>query len=346
MFSLIEVIKRFFNRMFSLIERFFNRMFSLIKKIIFKYFIESLYIKYEPYYFPLMSKAPYFLNYAYPDFSVQYFISTFTKKETITIKGIIPISKINFFCITLYDTNGLPYYSKNDYMINILNDVSENLEYQEIFEVKESSALILRFYIKNKYENYNFYNYLPTISTPKKLDYLNIKSNSIKLEDILQYQLSKLDNIVNSAVLKKNYFYKPDKSKLKNLFPNENAEYLIAFPKTKIVLIKIKTEIFCRDDFRFIGFMASNYKTTGTDSSISLEEGNKEYRIWVCYPGNINNLITHPNDKILYWNNNNEFPILVYREVRIKKEGLQKLDQEVGPDQLRTMMNYPEIEYY
>ena len=93
----------------ELLKNFLNKMFAFVKKIIFKYFMGSLYKKYEPYYFPLMSKAPEFLNYAYPDFSVQYFISTFTKKENITLTGLIPNSKINFFCITLYDKDGLPY---------------------------------------------------------------------------------------------------------------------------------------------------------------------------------------------------------------------------------------------
>lgn len=330
----------------ELLKNFLNKMFAFVKKIIFKYFMGSLYKKYEPYYFPLMSKAPEFLNYAYPDFSVQYFISTFTKKENITLTGLIPNSKINFFCITLYDKDGLPYYSKNDNFINITNNDPNYLEYQETIEIKESSALILRFYTKNEYQNEDFYKYLPSISTFKNFNIEKIKTNSSKLGDLLQEKISKQDNYVTLEVLKKNYFYKPDKSKLKNMFPNENAEYLIAFPKTNTILIKIKTEYFCKEDFRFIGFMASNYQTTGTDSSISLEKSNQEYRIWVCYYDKINDLNIQTNDQILYWKNDNEYPILVYREVRIKKEGLQILEKEVGPDQLRRVMNYPEIEYY
>ena len=69
MFSLMQIIKNFF-----------NKIFAFVKKIIFKYFMGRLYKKYEPYYFPLMAKAPEFLNYAYPDFSVPYFISSFQKK--------------------------------------------------------------------------------------------------------------------------------------------------------------------------------------------------------------------------------------------------------------------------
>ena len=335
--------------MFSLLKiilDFFKKVYSFLKAIIFKYFIGSLYKKYEPYYFPLMSKAPEFLNYAYPDFSVHYFICTFTKKERINIKGIIPITKINFFCITLYNKNGLPYFSKNDTEINILNKDSENFEYQESLEILESSCLILRFYTKNKYIDYDFYQYLPSISTPKIYDMKNIKINSNKLGNLLQQKISNQNNFIESEVLKKNYFYKPDKTKLKNLFPNKDAEYLIAFPKTKIALIKIKTELFCQEDFRFIGFMASNYKTTATDNSISLEKSNQEYRIWVCYSKDIYKLNIQQNDIILNWNENNDYPILVYREVRIKYKGLKKLENLVNPDQLRTIMNYPEIEYY
>ena len=334
MFSFIEIIKKFF-----------KQIWSFVKKIIFKYFIGSLYKKYEPYYFPLMSKAPEFLNYAYPDFSVQYFISTFTKKETISINGIIPIDKINFFCITLYDKNGLPYFSKNDNEIIKYNDL-DYLEYNESIDILESSSLIIRFYTKNQYKNYDFYEYLPSLSTSKIYDVQNIKLNSKNLGNLLQQKISKQNNFIDSDVLKKNYFFKPDKSRLKNLFPNQNAEYLIAFPKTKIALIRIKTEIFCQEDFRFIGFMASNYQTTATDSSISLEDSNHKYRIWVCYPTDVCKLNILENDIILNWNINNEYPILVYREVRIKKEGLQKLENEIKPEYLRTIMNYPEIEYY
>lgn len=338
MFSFIEIIKKFF-----------KQIWSFVKKIIFKYFIGSLYKKYEPYYFPLMSKAPEFLNYAYPDFSVQYFISTFTKKQTLSINGLIPLNKVNFFCITLYNKDGLPYFSKNDYQIvnfNIIDTDLDCIEYSETIDILESSSLIIRFYTKNKFKNHDFYEYLPSLSTSKIFDVQNIKRNSIKLGNLLQDRISKQDNFINLEVLQKNYFYKPDKSKLKNLFPNKDAEYLIAFPKTKIVLIRIKTEFFCQEDFRFIGFMASNYQTTATDSSISLEESNHEYRIWICYSNDVCKLNIKQNDIILNWNNNNQYPILVYREVRIKKEGLQILENEIGPNQLRTIMNYPEIEYY
>tara|TARA_B100001248_G_scaffold261818_1_gene254444 strand:+ start:62 stop:1078 length:1017 start_codon:yes stop_codon:yes gene_type:complete len=338
MFSFINTIKKFF-----------KQIWSFVKKIIFEYFIGSLYKKYEAYYFPLMSKAPEFLNYAYPDFSVQYFISTFSKKETLFINGLIPLDKVNFFCITLYNKDGLPYFSKNDYQIvnfNIIDTDLDCIEYSETIDILESSSLIIRFYTKNKFKNHDFYEYLPSLSTSKIFDVKNIKKNSIKLGTLLQDRISRQNNFIDSEVLQNNYFYKPNKSKLKNLFPNKDAEYLIAFPKTKIVLIKIKTEFFCQEDFRFIGFMASNYQTTATDSSISLEESNHEYRIWICYSNDVCKLNIKQNDIILNWNNNNQYPILVYREVRIKDEGLKKLVNQVEPKYLRTIMNYPEIEYY
>jgi len=60
----------------------------LLKKL-FSNILWEAYKKYEPYYFPLISKAPEFLNYAYPDFSVQYFINIFIKNVNITLKGLI-----------------------------------------------------------------------------------------------------------------------------------------------------------------------------------------------------------------------------------------------------------------
>jgi len=78
--------------------------------------------------------------------------------------------------------------------------------------------------------------------------------------------------------------------------------------------------------------MASNYKTT--NSSISLGKSNQEYRIWVCYLDDVCKLDIQDNDIILNWNNSNQYPILVYREVRIKDKGLKKLENLVNPDEL------------
>lgn len=325
-------------------------MLSCIRKILFQYFIKNLYRKYEPYYFPIMAKAPKYLNYAYPDFSVQYFITTFGENETITIEGIIPKYKINFFSFTLYEKNGLPYYSKNDYTINIVKETDEFIHYKETFTTLEYSALIIRFYVKKQYENDNFYNYLPTLSENKIFQKVEtIEQNSINVGNILQERIKEQNNIKEES-LQNHYFFKPARDKLNNLFPNANAEYLIAFPRTFLLLITIKTEVFTREDYRFIGFMTSNYETTATDNSISLEEGNTNYRIWVCFKKDVNllqNVPFHPlTDKVLCWDDDNKHPILVYREVRIQKKGLQLLDDETEPSELRKIINYPEIEYF
>ena len=51
-------------------------------------------------------------------------------------------------------------------------------------------------------------------------------------------------------------------------------------------------------------------------------------------------------DLVLCWKNDNNNPVLVYREVRIQRTGLQLLDDETGPEELRKIMSYPEIEYF
>lgn len=325
-------------------------MCECIKKILFQYFIQSLYRKYEPYYFPVMAKAPQYLNYAYPDFSVQYYITTFAANETITIKGVIPKYKVNFFSFTLYEKNGLPYYSKNDYDLHILEENDEYIHYEETFTTTEYSALILRFYTKEQYKDEIFYSYLPSLSHQKIYDFDSVGKNSSSLSDLLQQKISSQDNHITNETLKNYFFFKPERKKLNNLFPNANAEYLIAFPKSSLLLVTIKTEHFTNEDFRFIGFMASNYETTATDNSITLEKGNKEYRIWICYEKDVGHLQNVPfqplTDLVLCWKNENTFPVLVYREVRIQKKGLQLLDDETGPDELRKIMKYPEIEYY
>ena len=325
-------------------------MCKCIKKILFQYFIQSLYRKYEPFYFPIMAKAPNYLNYAYPDFSVQYYVTTFAGNQTVTIKGKIPKYKINFFSFTLYEKNGLPYYSKNDDNIHVTKENDEYIHYEETFTTTEYSALVIRFYTKDQYKDEIFYSYLPSLSQQKIYDFDTISKNSTSLSQTLQKKISSQDNHITSESLQNHFFFKPDRKKLNNLFANANAEYLIAFPKTSLLSIRIKTENFSKKDFRFIGFMASNYKTTATDNSVSLEKGNTEYRIWVCYYKNVmklKNTDYNPlTDLVLCWKDNNTNPILVYREVRIKRKGLQLLDEETGPEELRKIMKYPEIEYY
>lgn len=325
-------------------------MCKCIKKILFQYFIQSLYRKYEPFYFPIMAKAPNYLNYAYPDFSVQYYVTTFAGNQTVTIKGTIPKYKINFFSFTLYEKNGLPYYSKNDDNIHVTKENDEYIHYEETFTTTEYSALVIRFYTKDQYKDEIFYSYLPSLSQQKIYDFDTISKNSTSLSQTLQKKISSQDNHITSESLQNHFFFKPDRKKLNNLFANANAEYLIAFPKTSLLSIRIKTENFSKKDFRFIGFMTSNCKTTATDNSVSLEKGNTEYRIWVCYYKNVMKLkdtdYNPLTDLVLCWKDNNTNPILVYREVRIQRKGLQLLDEETSPDELRKIMKYPEIEYY
>ena len=305
-------------------------MLANLHEMFYQWFIRKLYLRDVSLYFPIMSNAPEYLNFAYPDFSVQYFVTTF-RPGKITLEGKIPRSKLHFFSITLYGVDGLPIYSKSD------ADMSTS--YVETVDLDVVAALIVRFYRKNPKES--FEKYLPTLSVAKKEVTRSARlAASKKLEKLLLPKIAKQNIRIAEILPTEPQFFKPNDQMLKSLFPNPFAHYLIARPSSQQGYIDITTPSFTMDDYRFVGFMLSNYSTTETDDSISLS-GNRRYRIWFG---------VGPPDKhmkyYLQWKSSNAFPILVYREVRIKKLGLAKHKIMLGPTQLKRMMNYPEIHYF
>jgi hypothetical protein len=302
------------------------------QEIVYRWFIRNLYVRDASLYFPVVSNAPQCLNFAYPDFSVQYFVTTFHPGK-ITLRGEIPMSKLHFFSIAIYGTDGLPIYSKSD------ADLGTNQPYAETITLKTVAALIVRFYRKDPSEHFD--SYLPEISIPKKKVTMAMRISASKtLGKLLLPKIVKQNRQMAKLLPSQPQFFKPDDRMLKSLFPNPFAHYLIAKPSSQHGYIDITTPVFRNDDYRFVGFMASNYSTTETDDSISLPVGKKQYRIWFGIG---------PAEKhmkyYLRWKSSNQFPILVYREVRLKKQGLAKHKIMLGPVQLQTIMNYPKINY-
>ena len=94
-------------------------------------------------------------------FAILY--SSFSKNHTF-LKVPYQCLKLIIF-VLLYMTRKVTYYSKNDHQIS---QETKKYQYYETLDIKPDSSLILRYYTKNEYQNYNFYRYLPSISDKKK----------------------------------------------------------------------------------------------------------------------------------------------------------------------------------
>lgn len=323
-------------------------MNSRLSSFFFRRYLAYLYRSNLNYFFPMFSKAPDYLNFAYPDFSVQYFILSLGKHEEITLQGQIPTEKIHYFSMTLYDVNGNAFYSKNDSQIE--------KEYSISFQPKKLSCLIIRFYKKKEYINDNFINHLPTIiPSREKLKQSDILEKNIYISNLLKKIISNKNKSIKQETLAMHDFFLPSEEKLGSLFANWDAKYLVAFAKTNIAKISFQIPKKMKN-IRFIGFMASNYRTTETDDSISFseEEPFSTIHLWVCYKKDkeqLEKLGKTKKDAIIFWKRTNKFPILIFRMVNTEKTFLNKIQnkkrnmtKEFLKQNLKKL--YPTIEYF
>ena len=180
-------------------------MFDFINKIKLQLYLKKLYKDNLKNYFSVYSNAPDNLNFAYPDFSVQYFILSLEANKEIILSGKIPRNKIKYFSISLYDVKGKIFYSKNDEEINT--------NYKIKIKPKKLCCLIIRFYKKDNYIKENFLKYLPNIFPKREiLDNSDIIKKNIEIEEVLIKNISKQ----NSSIKKSSMFDKFFLPKLDN----------------------------------------------------------------------------------------------------------------------------------
>ena len=301
-------------------------MFEWLKKYIFLFFLKRIYKKYKNLYFPLYSHAPRYLNFAYPDFSVKYYVMTLDK--SFTISGIIPMDKLNYFRINLYNTKGQSIYNINDYILFKRTEIFEKnytISYNENIEINELTCLIIRFYVKEDYKKEDFYKYLPKIQSITKISKIKSferKGNSLQLGDTITNAIS----IKNKNIIPKkwNKFYSPQLNKLDSLFPNKDAKYLIAFPTdiTKPIKIIIPELKYSYHNLRYISVMTCNFLTTSTDDCFHFSQ-NKNV-VWLLPPNSKEN-----KENKIFWKKENKNPIIVYRVVNVKNQKLEKPKIEI-----------------
>ena len=338
-----------------------------------------LYKKYHNLKWPIMSNInhdPPVLNIAYPDQNIVYFVNSFESKDNATIQGEMP-PNIYFWSLTLYGQNGAPFqwisdasFSSSSFKVN-LNPKNENVFKEDgVFYMKSPAkgyyCVIQRVYMS--FATPNPVNYLPDItglkrelkpvSSDERMQYSN------NIQNLLYKQFEKQVKGKTPSQIFPNVnvyeFFLPSKKQVDTAFPNPYGIYLVVFPQSKQVL-KItgklpeasKTNTF---GIRFASFMASNLLYSSTDTSISVEnmsiDSARNYVLFVAFKKQdaVQNGYdqTVPNHNLLLWNENNSFPVLIYRLVNTEKIptgifAIENEDYSVGGSQLKVIMgeDYP-----
>lgn len=289
---------------------------------------------------PLLSKSPCILNVAFPDFSIEYFMCSFSGSQTIHFEGEIP-NELRYWSLTVYDSTGLPYEYWNDtHFPN--NKISLTLSnYPFMYYV-----VVIRYYfpgvspqssslLPSSLPMVQVTNSLGEVIPIRKVSDESRVKNSQDIEKKMYAICSRQFANYNFDNVNKYQFFLPNPSGMSLLFPNANAMYLMVFPKTnddKVVIHvegHLPKEIGRSYPLRFTSFMASNLKTTRTDDSVSDSFLSPHYHLFVAYQSQ--NAQTagwekqNPSHRLLLWSSTNENPVLIYRQVRTDENGIFSL---------------------
>lgn len=287
------------------------------------------------------------LNVAYPDKSICYYAISFSTKENVTLHVDIPTERY-FWSLTIYEENGKVFSQISDADIDQTNITqTQQITMGKDLKIPPGSnyCLIQRIYKVSPVTKVDDLTY-PTIEMSNDRQEKPIinnndrKSNSNALQAIF-YKLFTLKfkklNISNFFKVDVTKFFLPAEDELSLVFPNPYAKYLMVFPSNNNddTEIKIQGKLppnvgLENDHCRFISFMASNFYTTATDDSISFSDfttTNNEYKLIVKKKPKTNNNTnnnannnTNDDTNVIYWNESNPKPVLVFRVVSVAKK--------------------------
>lgn len=324
--------------------------------------MSCFYFYYHNKLWSIYSDAPSIGNIAFPDYSVTYYVS-FLTEPNIQLSGIIP-TNVNIFSITIYDTDAkIIYYFDDSQIIGDKNTYSITAK-----DLPYAYALIVRYYL-NKPENpvidnicdsdANSHHSSSTCIPPKSSisDYYLPKI--VNMDTNKQYPVSSLqERQENTESFSKFYmffakkrqiithshfheFHKPE-APTNMYFPNKRAIYSTVRVKSPedVIVIRgtIPPNVNRQSNIRYMGFMLCNYLTTETDNSIGTEYLHGDYTVFVSTT--MKNVQAHGYNKyntshaVLLWHPTNQFPLIVFREVKINatlSETLSLPSVEVHP---------------
>jgi hypothetical protein len=290
-----------------------------------------------------ISSNPPTLNIAFPDNSIVYYITSFHSKDKITLYGTIP-NNIYFWSITIYNKDGLETNSvadstffnlNNQYIIKLstkYNNILNNNVY--LMTCPEGYySVIMRIYLNLSNPITIIPEYLPIIQGVhvKDVSFEYRIKESNQLESIFQNLFAK--KIKNKSlkdifigITNFNQFFLPSKNLINLAFPNPFAIYLMLFPTSNNVIKitgKLQPNIGLNnsESIRFISFMACNFSTSATDSSINFSQltlqNDNSYTLFISYSEEnaVEYGYNETNDNLILWNYDNANPVVIYRMV-------------------------------
>ena len=247
-----------------------------------------------------------YLNFAYPDRSQLYFISSFEAQDKVQVTGAFP-QNLFYWALALYDEEGLIPVSTSDSTRFFYNDTDfPSRHYNVEFSYSKPFSLVVRFYASSSPQRDGLYqNWLPTLTlqgttvlkTPP-LQVIKTVSEGMELllapifgkhNECICPTLTSRDSCQENTNIQTNCknsfpginiheFFLISSHQLTNTFPNPNGIYLIMYPPlpstgnfSDIIIrvqAKFPNEIGPSYPLRYFSYMASNATFTNTDGTI------------------------------------------------------------------------------
>jgi len=317
--------------------------------------LRQLYAKYMDQGWAIVMSAPTLLNFTMPDFTVQYFVLTYSSQESIRLEGSVPHSGILFYSISVYNSSGIPVAHKID------NELPKHYTYElPKAPVNQYYSAVLRLYVSSVTRKPLLVSILPKVfvndKRVKQISKSQIIANTKEVSRLLSFALFfRFADIPDTANTREKQFFLPAAAKLGGLFGNPDATYLICLPRqTRTMVITGKNVKPCgrNHPLRYFGFMTCNERTTATEDSISFEALPKhKYRIWVSFSKKEAQKNGYDGEEpIILFKEDNNYPLLVYRYVRVGSDKLRakKTKNPISAKECKLLLGneYPDIQSF
>lgn len=275
--------------------------------------------------------APYIGNIAFPDYYSIYIVSFLPSQQKIDFTSF-KNTKYLLFSITLYDYTGK--------IIDSYDDVNET---KNIYITSQCCMSIIRLYSNEPIKTFD-----NILLENNNLTRNMIQNNTQKITKIYfnLFQLRKLNidrNIHGFHFCKENtslYFINPRAKYLIHTMNNINNTIII---KSK------KPDCGYNKPIRYFAYMTCNIMTTETNDCISCDDLQNEYTIYISK--NYKNAklngydVNNKSHKFIVWKQDNKYPMVVYREIRMDNNGLFSLSNDASQDDIQKAMGeyYPKV---
>lgn len=266
----------------------------------------------------LLSDGPDCFNIAMPEFSASYSVATFRKKDKIILHGQSP--ECVYASMTVYDTQGRVVSHRrltpNSTFVFVMGKdmaLPTSYVYGVIFRVYQPNrAWELPSIIQNGTE-------IPTLSWRAIRERSHAMTGTVQL--LLSFALKR--KIFPGTVMVP--------TELEGYFPNPDAFYIVATPKTKTGVVIVEGTLPPRTSTTFMGFMTCNLCYTSTDMCLTWNDVPSQYKIYAAHSKDAAKEVgwVEGNHPLLLWNEDNKARIFVIRIIADKQEDVNASMPEI-----------------